>query len=467
MTSPLMYLTATILLTLCYSLASGAPKATPRFSIAVEAEENVYSDTTPDNGAGPLWSYGSSCIARVGDQVLISGTKTIPDAKPLNNVRWQLFQHANEGWEVASAGTGRTREPCPLACFQEGPFFLSDNPTLTGPDERDGPARPEIVGFSPKDPGKPLETLQPVWKGNPQFTEHSYRSFAADGKNRELILFQNVGYTHAEWSFRDRTGKWSAQGQLKWPWGSEYPEPGPIRVCYPTVALKDKAAYFFGVSDIVEPYPEWRAYKKEISGRDWDYDFRRLFFTWSDDITTGRFHDWIEVSSRDKTSGWIMPADLWVAPDGAVHLLWTERAINERMREKFFPDAKQSEALMYAVVRNGKVETKRAIQIIEEGQTGERPGNGRFQVTEEGRLFVVYYVSGTSAEGKDLSGNRVVELLPDGTQSEAVTVPLKRPFTRFYTATWRNGSAPSHVIDIYGSQTDSESALAYARIRIR
>jgi hypothetical protein len=467
MTNPLTCLAIAILLILCYSLAGGASNATPRFSIAVEAEESVYSDTTPDNGAGPLWSYGSSCIARVDDQVLISGLQTIPDAKPLNNVQWQLFQHVDEGWEVASSGTGRTREPCPLACFHGGPFFLSDNPTLTGPDERDGPARPAIVEFSPKSPRTPLETPQPVWDGNPPFTEHSYRSFAADGKNRELILFQNVGYTHAEWSFRDRAGKWSAQGQLKWPWGSEYPKPEPIRVCYPTVALKDKAAYFCGVSDTIEPYPEWRAYKKEITGRDWDYDFRRLFFTWSDDITTGKFHDWVEVSSRDQTSGWIMPADLWVASDGAVHLLWTERAINEQMRGKFFPEAKQSEALMYATLRNGKVELKRAIQIIEEGQAGERPGNGRFHVTEDGRLFVIYHVRGTSADGLNQSEDRVVELLPDGSQSEAVAVPLKRPFTRFYTATWRNGSAPSHLIDVYGTQADSEGTLAYARIRIK
>jgi hypothetical protein len=44
-----------------------------------------------------------------------------------------------------------------------------------------------------------------------------------------LILFQNIGYTHAEWAFRDRSGN-SAQGKLVWPDGKEYPKPQPIRV---------------------------------------------------------------------------------------------------------------------------------------------------------------------------------------------------------------------------------------------
>jgi len=37
----------------------------------VEAEEIVYSYTPADNGAGPMWCYGSSCITRVGDRVFV------------------------------------------------------------------------------------------------------------------------------------------------------------------------------------------------------------------------------------------------------------------------------------------------------------------------------------------------------------------------------------------------------------
>jgi hypothetical protein len=462
----LIYLTLILICVRCFCSYGSGEERDARFHAEVEAEENVYSYHSSDNGADPLWSYGSSCIARIGEKAFISGVKTLPDATPLNNVQWQLFERADNGWKLLAAAPGRTREPCPLACFQDGTLFLSDNPTLN-PNQRSGPARPEILVFPATDPTAPPERLLPVWDGQPPFTEHSYRSFAADGKNRELILFQNIGYTHAEWSFRDSQGKWSARGQLKWPWGAEYPEPEPIRICYPTVALRDRAVYFCGVSDIIEPYPQWRAYKKEVSGRDWDYDFRRLFFARSDDITSGKFHDWVEVSSRDKTCGWIFPNDLWVGPDRVVHLLWTERALDERLRQKFFPNEKQSSALMYARARDGKVELKRPIQILEEGKVGEVPGNGRFQVTADGRLFVLYYVSGTGDGGRPVSEDRLIEILRDGTQSKAVPVPLKRAFTRFFTATWRAGSPLSNVIDIYGSQTGSEGAMSYARIRIR
>ena len=129
--------------------------------------------------------------------------------------------------------------------------------------------------------------------------------------------------------------------------------------------------HFCGVSDIVEPYPEWRAFKKQLTGNEWDYDFRRLFYTWTPDITREKFRAWVEIASRDKTCGWISPGDLWLAPDGAVHLVWTERALDERLRAKFFPEAKQSHAVNYAVVREGKVVLRRTLMLAEEGKPGE------------------------------------------------------------------------------------------------
>ena len=35
-------------------------------------------------------------------------------------------------------------------------------------------------------------------------------------------------------------------------------------------------------------------------------------------ITAGKFHDWVEVSSREETGGNIFPADLYVAPSGEI-----------------------------------------------------------------------------------------------------------------------------------------------------
>ena len=181
-----------------------------------------------------------------------------------------------------------------------------------------------------------------------------------------------------------RTGQWSAQGKLEWPWGGEYDQPQPIRVCYPNVMLRNRAVHFCGVSDIVEPYARWRAYKKELTGREWDYDFRRLFYTWTDDITSKKFERWVEIASRDKTCGWIGPCDLYVADDGRVHVLWTERAIDPRLRTTFFPDARQSHALNYAVIVRGQVVRQQTLVLAEEGGANEIVGAARFHVAPRG-----------------------------------------------------------------------------------
>ena len=446
------------------ALAAPGPALRP----VVEEEEEVYRYEPADNGAGPLWCQGSTCLVRAGDELFASGLETIKNVKPLNNCRWMLFHRGDQGWQqVCFDPSGRTREPCPMTGFPDGRLFLSVNPTLnTDPNTYSGPARPQVLQFAARDTRQPERMLLPVWSGTPKFTEHSYRSFAADGPNREMILLQNIGYTHAEWSFFDRDGRWSAQGQLKWPWGAEYAKPEPIRTCYPDVALRNREVHFCGVSDIVEPNPAWRAFKKQLTGRDWDYDFRRLFYTWSPDITTGKFEPWAEIASRERTCGWINPGDLWVAPNGDVHILWTERALDERLREKFFPGEKQSYALNYAVLRKGIVVSRRTLLMAEEGKSNERPGRGRFQITPDNRLFVFFYVSGSNAAGKSLSENRLLEILPDGSASSAIPVPLKRPFTDFFTATIRAGSPPSKTLELLGTRQGSNTTISYARLRI-
>jgi hypothetical protein len=261
----------------------------------------------------------------------------------------------------------------------------------------------------------------------------------------------------------NRQGEWPAQGKLVWPWGADYDKPQPIRVCYPAVALRNRAVYFCGVSDIVEPYKAWKDYKKQLTGRDWDYDFRRLFYTWSDDITKGTFHEWIEISSRDKTAGWIFPADLFVTPDGDIFVMWTERAIDERLREKFFPGEKQRYSLEYALIRNGKIVLRTALVEGGEGLGGERPSDARFQVTEEGRLFIFYHVGGTNARGEPISENRLVEVYPAGNHSEPVTVTLQKPLRSFFTATVRAGCQTSHILDLFG---EVGGTMRYVRIRL-
>ncbi len=458
-----------VLLSLACSnnLISHATAAEPIHPV-VEIEEDVYAFEPANNGAGPMWCSGSTCLVRIGDRVFASGIETVKDAKPLNNCRWTLYQREANAWKLVRADTTeRTREPSPLAGFSDGRLFLSVNPTLvTNREAYSGPARPEILQFVASDLEHAPEVIRPQWNGHPTFTEHSYRSFAADGPGREFILFQNIEYTHAEWAFRNQAGHWF-NGQLRWPDGQEYPKPQPIRVCYPNVLLQNRAVYFCGVSDITEPYPEWRAFKKELTGQQWDYDFRRLFFTWCPDITTGKFSDWIEVASRDSTCGWIMPGDLWVGPDGTAHIVWTERALDERLRAKFFPEAKQSHSIGYATVHEGKLTGRRTLLIAEEGGSKEIPSAPRFQATLDHRLFLIYYVQGTDANGRRVSENRLLEILPDGKTGPSVKVNFHKPFTSYFTATVRAGSPLLNTLELLGQRAGSPQTISYARVRLK
>ncbi len=440
----------------------------PNLQPIVEVEESVYSYTPADNGAGPMWCSGSTCLVRSGNQIFASGLETIPNAKPLNNVRWLLFNRASDHWNLLLADpTGRTREPSPLAIFPDTRLFLSANPTLNaGTETYAGPAEPQILQFDLSDLQAPFQRLLPGWSGDPRFTEHSYRSFAADARNHELILFQNIDYAHAEWSFRDGTDTWSASGQLRWPVESRYDTPQPVRVCYPNIALQDHAVFFCGVTDIIEPNLEWRAFKKKLTGREWDYDFRRLFFTWSPDITRQDFRPWIEIASREATCGWISPGDLWVAPDHSVHLLWTERAIDERLRDRFFPDARQNHQLNYAVIRNGQVDLRRTLIEAREGEAGVIASAPRFHITASNRLYVVYYLSGIRADGTTVSENRLFEVRANGEPGPSTLIPFAEAFTSFFTATPRAGSRPSDTLDLLGTQTDRPNAIGYARVRL-
>ncbi|MCL2710474.1 MAG: hypothetical protein FWE95_06310 [Planctomycetaceae bacterium] len=467
------YATIVILALVVFLPSLTAFSAEPTVKLTVLVEEDVYPNPNADNGAGAMWGQCSTTVSRIGNDVFLSKLVVVPDAKPLNNCRWDLLKRNADGWQLLFADEqNRTREPSPIAVYPDSrEVFISANPTLVAdPEVYSGPAQPQVVRFRVDNDAIEPQTLLPAWfSSEPGFTEHSYRSFAADGFHEELILFQNVGYTHAEWVLRDYNNVWSASGKLVWPWGADYAKPQPIRICYPAVALVNKKAFFFGVSDIIEPNPEWQEFKRELTGRQWDYDFRRLFFTWSNDITVGVFQPWVEISSREGTCGWIMPCDLHVARDGAVHLLWTERAIDTRLRERFFPDTKQSEALCHAVVREGKIEKRSDVMIRHENETKPVASTGRFHVTPDGRIWIVCYVRGTeideaTGERRNVSENRIVEIKNGEPTGVFQTIPLERPFSQFCTATIRAGNEPSAILDLHGTSPNSNQ-LRYAAVK--
>src|SRR5262249_520587 len=176
--------------------------------------------------------------------------------------------------------------------------------------------------------------------------------------------------------------------------------------------------------------------------------------------------EWVEVASRDATGGHIQPGDLWLSPDGDAHLIWSERALDERLRQRFFPDAKQSEQLNYAVVRDGKVVHRRTIMETQGGTSGLSGSVSRFHVTPDHRLFVVYPIVDTGRGGRRMVENRIVEILPDGPTGIPVRIRLERPFIGFVTNTARAGSSPSWTLEMLGQRERVANTISYARVNL-
>lgn len=279
-------------------------------------------------------------------------------------------------------------------------------------------------------------------------------------------MLQNVGLTSAFGSFRDAAGAASAAGELAWPWGADYAKPQPIRICYPSVTLVSRAVHIFGVSDIDEPNPAFREFKFQLTGKKWDYDFRRVFYAWTPDITRQPFGEWTEIAGREATCGWLWPCDLRAEDDGLVHLLWYDKSCDARLRDKFFPDAQLTISLEYAAIRDGKVIRRRTLAQHAEGSGKPIPLFARFHPVPDGRLLAIANFQ-TNPDDPASVINRIFEIGADGSPGAMTPLDFRQPFKGFFfTASPRAGSMPSAVIDLLGLGPCRSDTLQYARVRI-
>ena len=291
----------------------------------------------------------------------------------------------------------RTREPCPLGWTHDGRLFLSVNPTLVADRTKrgGGPARPEILEFSSTDPKRPPRTILPEWGDNPAFTEHSYRTFAADGPAGELILFQNVGYTHSEWILRDREGKWPARGKLAWP-PYEDPKLEPygathVRVNYPNVVLHNREVHFCGIAS----YNKWDRVREQARA-DGPREMGQPHAASALHLDARHRQKALRRVGRDRPllRHRRLPAHRrHVACAGRpVHIVWPEYPIHPKLRQEYFPDIKRTQSIKYALLRDGKILLRRTLLEGGEGAGNEFPSAPRFQITPDGRLILVYAV---------------------------------------------------------------------------
>jgi len=423
--------------------------------VAVEVEDEIYTYQAADNGAGPLWCHGSSIVARTGDRVYVACLETIPDQIPLHNTRWLLYERQDGGsWRLVYRDTtGRTREPSPIALVGDE-LLVSANPTLAAPDAYSGPTEPTVFGFDTGSIDTVPRTEQLDWEEVATFSEHSYRTVAADSSTGDVLYMQNEGYEIAHLSLR-RGGTWQRRGQIRWPFGDEYARPQPLRLCYPNVMLHDGGGHFLGVGDIVEPVDAWREAKKQITGRDWDYVFRRLFYASSADLGSEAFGAWLELANRDATAGSTRQCDLWID----AHALWIEVSTDARIRDQFFPDTQINQSLEYAIIREGQFVERHSLAVLNEGDSGLSPTQARIHVTASGAPLILAQFNDTA------NGALHWRIAPLQVQPTWVEVPFDRPMGgTFLTNTVRAGSAPTDVIDIVSSVTGP--GLGYARIRV-
>ena len=351
--------------------ASPASEASLRCS--VEVEELVTSYKPANNGASPLWCYGATVIARRDQDVFLSVIETGEGIPPLLNTRWQLWRRSEAGWRLLQSEKDfRQREPCPIAVFHNGPVLLSVNPSLEPAGATRGRCEPLVLEFDPDDPNRPPISHRPAWAEGTHFTEHSYRGLAADGAAGEILLLNIDSKTGDQFlSYRDRGGQWSPQGKVVF----------PIRSCYPQVALRSHAAHILAIGDIVEPVEAWKKLKYERLKNDWDYVFRRLFYTYTPDIRETACCPPVEIDTVEETCGHILNLDLHIDDAGAAHVLYIKKLVQyDFIRDAYFPDRPMRTSLEYAVIKDGRVRLRATLTERTEGKDGLLPSYARFHV---------------------------------------------------------------------------------------
>lgn len=418
----------------CIVVLTSSVVAQPLPVPEVLLESEVYTLAPPDNGSGPLWSSGCTQVARLGDDVYISEMETGVDVPKLCNTRWRLLRLEDRAWStVAVEDNYRQREPCPLAVLPPSQLVLNVNDSIELPGTRYGLCKPLLRVFNFKTDDTEMRLIEPQWQGVPYYTDHSYRGFAADATHGHLVMLNIDAKTSVQNAcLLSASGETLATGQIEL----------SIRSCYPQVALNDFAVYVLAVGDIVEPVEEWRQYKFEQTQQKWDYVFRRLYFTETQDLREAGFSAPIEIDNVDATCGHIMNQDLWVSPQGEAWILYARREVQHAlMRDKFFPGKSIQNDLCLARVKDNTIIEKRV--LFPATPAGESP-QAKFHVSANGSLYAVLYVTG--AEG----GNRLMRLLPEDKNNTRIPITLNRPFSAFCLATTRAGNALSDTIDIFG-----------------
>ena len=211
----------------------------------VEVEDEVYRFEAANNGAGPMWCSGSTCLVRVQDRLFASGLETLPQFRRSTIAAGRFMSAMTRSGNCGTAIPPAARaSPAPWPLLPTGRCGCRANPTLTSPPQTAGPAQPQILRWRPQLDNRLPKKVLPGWEGTARvhgtFVSQPggrRRRGRADSVAERRLRACRMGLSRCQ-------GQWSAQGQLAWPWGGEYDQPQPIRICYPNVMLTQSSGAF-------------------------------------------------------------------------------------------------------------------------------------------------------------------------------------------------------------------------------
>ena len=395
------------------------------------------------NGSGPGWSFGNSPLVRLGDRVFCTDSQVTPGREPFNHTVMRLFEKRDGGpWRIVYEDTGVfQREPCPVVLAGEK-LLVTVNPTARpyAPEEpsRVVPCTPKMYVFDVSGEVR-LEKILPMpWDTETcNFLDHSYRGGAADAVTGDLF-FDNLHYppdSEGEhiYALLDRELNPVITDALVF----------PERSCYHNIALHGGEAYVFAVQDIVEPNKEWLAYKRQVTGQEWDFDFRTVWMNYTPDIRTQGFAASVRVCDREATCGWTDNLDCCYAADGSMLLVAREQNVHQRfMRDHFFPQEELYSVLKVYRFLHGELQEVFCVDRAGEETGGEVSYRAFFHTAADGSVYLFWNRTDNKEAGALRPGTYV---MPLATRESRYLSPLTG---RMFGSKTRLGAAPDDRADI-------------------
>ena len=268
-----------------------------------------------------------------------------------------------------------------------------------------------------------------------KFLDHSYRGGAVDAVTGD-IFFDNLHYppdSEGEhiYALLDKELNPVCTRDLVF----------PERSCYHNIAMRGGEAYVFAVQDIVEPNTEWLAYKRQVTGEMWDFDFRSIWMNYTPDIRTQGFAPAVRVCDREATCGWTDNLDCCYTADGEMLLAVREQNVHQRfMRDHFFPQEKLYSRLSVYRFAGGVLQETFAVDEASEENGDAARYSALFHTAADGSVYLVWNKSG--GEGGLAAGTY---LMPLATRESRY---LNAQTGLLFGSKARLGAAPDDRMDI-------------------